>query len=108
MDHREPLERWLLVVGVMVDKGVGVLPQPGRDEVDGLLEHSLFGLPVMCPKRGKSGLPIVGCDEAEQVFETATVVKKRIPLHIKEDVAQIGLWQPGKSLSRSRWKQSAL
>jgi hypothetical protein len=92
----------------MVDKGGRVFLQPRRDEVDDFLEHSLFGLPVMRPKCGESGPPLVSRDKAEQVFEIAAVVEKRITLRVKKDVARIGLRQPGEALARSRWKQFAL
>ena len=65
MEHGQPLERALLIGGIMINVGTGMSRKPILDKVNRRLKRRLLLGAVMRPEFVEGLLTILGGDEAE-------------------------------------------
>ncbi len=87
MATHQPLERGLLVLGVVVDVQVGPPLEPRDDEVDHRFERDLLLRVVVAPEGVEHRrAALVDLDDAEEVLEPL-VTDERVALEVEEQVA---------------------
>ncbi len=95
----EPLDRAVLVAGVVVDMHPGVPIEPLDDQVDERLEGRLLAGPVMAPDRAVVVTAVAGPPrDAEQVLQPV-VEHPWVGLDVEEEVRRRWLGERGKAVA---------